>query len=132
MKLRRSCGAGRVGGNAVHHAKVTAASARARLASWSSARSEPWAFPGIGARTGTRSSPFFVDREKLPATYDRWLRRAGRAEKEFKRQGTIAERVYLDPAEFAGWCVARGLNIEAAARMSFATEAVAGKYRNQS
>jgi hypothetical protein len=74
----------------------------------------------------------FVDREKLPATYDRWLRRAGRTEKEFKRQGTIADRVYLDPAEFAGWCVARGLNIEAAARMSFATEAVAGKYRNQS
>ena len=44
----------------------------------------------------------FVDRENFPTTYDKWLRRAGRAEKEFERNGTLAERVYLDPAEFAG------------------------------
>jgi hypothetical protein len=73
----------------------------------------------------------FVDAAKLP-TYDKWLRRAEQAEKEFKRQGTIAERVYLDPTEFAGWCVARGLKIDAAARMNFAAEAVVRKYRNQS
>jgi hypothetical protein len=73
----------------------------------------------------------FVDAAKLP-TYDKWLRRVEQAEKEFKRQGTIAERVYLDPKEFAGWCAARGLDIDAAARMRFAAEAVARKYRNQS
>jgi hypothetical protein len=70
----------------------------------------------------------FVDREKFPATYDGWLRRAGRAEKEFKRQGTIAERVYIDPIEFSLWCVDRDTDLDAAARMKFAAEAVARKY----
>jgi hypothetical protein len=74
----------------------------------------------------------FVDATKLPATYDKWLRRAEKAEREFERQGTIAERVYLDPIEFAGWCGARGLKIDAAARMNFATEFITRKYPNQS
>ena len=74
----------------------------------------------------------FSDLAKLPATYNKWLRRAEQAERELKRQGTITERVYLDPVEFAGWCAGRGRKIDAAARMNFATEAVTGKYRNQS
>jgi hypothetical protein len=74
----------------------------------------------------------FVDAAKFPATYDKWLRRAEKAEREFERQGTISERVYVDPAEFAGWCAARGLKIDAAARMNFAAQVVAGKYRNPS
>ena len=73
----------------------------------------------------------FSDLAKLPATYDKWLRRAEQAEKEFKRQGTIAERVYIDPIEFSLWCVDRGTDLDAAARMNFADEAVARKYRNQ-
>ena len=73
----------------------------------------------------------FVDAERLlPATYDKWLRRAEQAEKEFKRQGTIAERVYIDPIEFSLWCVDRGTDLDAAARMNFAAEAVDRKYRN--
>jgi hypothetical protein len=74
----------------------------------------------------------FSDLAKLPATYNKWLRRAEQAERELKRQDTITERVYLDPVEFAGWCAGRGRKIDAAARMNFATEAVTGKYRNQS
>jgi hypothetical protein len=73
----------------------------------------------------------FVDREKLPATYGKWLRRAVRAEKEFNRQGATAERVYLDPIKFSLWCVDRGTDLDAAARMSFAAEAITRK-RNQS
>src|SRR5258708_1091568 len=73
----------------------------------------------------------FVDREKLPSTYQQWLRRAEKAEREFGRKGTIAERIYLDPALFSRWCADRGLKIDAAARMSFAAEAVARKHRNQ-
>ena len=99
-----------------------------------------WRFPRYqneiknGARLVVRpgQSAIFVDRENIPATYDKWLRRAERTEKEFKRQGTITERVYLDPVEFAGWCATRGRRINAAARMNFATKAVTGKYRNQS
>jgi hypothetical protein len=73
-----------------------------------------------------------IDAAKLPATYDKWLRKAEHAEKQFKRQGTIAERVYLDPIEFSLWCVDRGTDLDAAARMNFAAEAVDPKYRNQS
>jgi hypothetical protein len=74
----------------------------------------------------------FVDATKFPATYDKWRHRAEKAERELERQGMIAERVYLDPAEFAGWCAARGMKVDAAARMNFATEAVTLKYQNQS
>jgi hypothetical protein len=66
----------------------------------------------------------FVDATKFPAAYDKWLHRAERPEREFERQGTIAERIYLDPTKFAGWCIARGLKIDAAAGMNFAAEAV--------
>ena len=73
----------------------------------------------------------FSDLAKLPATYNKWLRRAEQAERELKRQGTITERVYLDPIEFSLWCVDRGTDLDAAARMNFAAEAVARKYRDQ-
>jgi CheY-like chemotaxis protein len=74
-----------------------------------------------------------VDAKRLlPATYDKWLRRAEQTEKKFKRQGTIAERVYIDPIEFSLWCVDRGTDLDAAVRMDFAAEAVTRKYRSQS
>jgi hypothetical protein len=74
----------------------------------------------------------FIDAAKLPATYDQWLRKAEHAEKQFKRQDSVTERVYIDPIEFSLWCVDRGTDLDAAARMNFAAEAVARKYRNQS
>jgi hypothetical protein len=70
----------------------------------------------------------FIDAAKLPATYDRWLRKAKHAQKQFQRQGAITERVYLDPIEFSLWCVDRDTDLDAAARMKFAAEAVARKY----
>jgi len=73
----------------------------------------------------------FVDAAKLPATYEKWLRKAEHAEKQFKRQGAITERINLDPVEFSLWCVDRGTDLDAAARMNFAAEAVARKYRNR-
>jgi hypothetical protein len=73
----------------------------------------------------------FIDAAKLPATYDKWLRKAEHAEKQFKRHGAITERVNLDPIEFSLWCVDRGTDLDAAARMNFAAEAVDRKYRDQ-
>jgi hypothetical protein len=73
----------------------------------------------------------FIDAAKLPATYDKWLRKAEHAEKQFKRQGSLTDRVYLDPIEFSLWCVDRGTDLDAVARMNFAAEAVDRKYRNQ-
>mgnify|MGYP000987374674 FL=1 len=74
----------------------------------------------------------FVDRDRLPARFDDWLQRAEQTLQSVQAGGQIAEKVYLDPAEFSRWCGARGLDIDSDARMAFANEAVALKYRNQS
>lgn len=57
-------------------------------------------------------------------------RRVGREQRGEPRRGLIAERVYIDPDEFPRWCAARGLDLDADARMAFASEAVARKYGN--
>jgi hypothetical protein len=72
------------------------------------------------------------DGHLLPKTHADWLRRAEALEQQIKAQGGIAERVYLDPRGFADWCRARGLDVDAEARMRFATEAVAERNRDQS
>lgn len=74
----------------------------------------------------------FPDRDRLHSTYDKWLGAAEKGEREFKRKGHIVERVYIDPDEFPGWCASRGLEPDASARNTFASEAVAIKYGNQS
>lgn len=71
------------------------------------------------------------DGAKLPARYADWLRAAEATQKQIEGQGIVAERVYLDPRGFAEWCRARGLDIDADARMRFASAAVAERYRNQ-
>lgn len=72
-----------------------------------------------------------ADGHLLPATWRDWLDRAQQAEQQIKAQGIVAERVYLDPRGFPDWCRARGLDVDADARMRFASEAVATRYRNQ-
>lgn len=62
------------------------------------------------------------DAKLLPPTFSQWRMKAEQAEKKTRRDGWSATRVYLNPAEFAGWCAARGLNIDANARQLFANE----------
>lgn len=73
-----------------------------------------------------------VDSRKLPDTYTQWLKQANQGFQQLAAQGHIVEKVYLDSGTFPGWCAERGLNIDANARMTFANEFVARKYRNQS
>lgn len=75
-----------------------------------------------------KARKLFKDGHKLSPTYDQWLKRAKRAEKELKAQGHIVEKAYIDPETFPAWCRARGLDINAEARIRFANEFVAGKY----
>lgn len=70
--------------------------------------------------------------EALPRHYKQWLERAEAGYRKFKAQGMIVEKVYLDPETFPDWCRARGMKIDAKARMAFANEVVAMKYRDQS
>ncbi len=51
---------------------------------------------------------------------------------ELKLQNLITNKAYIDPDTFAEWCQSRSLYIDANARMDFANEFVARKYRNQS
>ena len=74
----------------------------------------------------------FADAAALPRTWDEWHQRAEQLRGELEARGAIAERVMLDPDEFAGWCVLRGLRIDNDARKRFAAEAVAAKHRNRS
>lgn len=71
-----------------------------------------------------------ADSDKLPPTWTDGNKRAEQALKLHQGNGAVVEKVYLDPNEFTGWCALRGLNIDAQARIRFANEAVARKYRN--
>lgn len=73
-----------------------------------------------------------IDARKLPDTYDQWLKQADRVFQRITTDGGIVEKVYIDPDTFPAWCAGRGLNVNADARIVFANEFVAVKYRNQS
>lgn len=73
-----------------------------------------------------------IDHRKLPDTYKQWLKKANQGFEHFTAQGHIVEKVYIDPDTFPDWCATRGLNVDANARIRFASEAVARMYSNQS
>jgi len=68
-----------------------------------------------------------ADREKLPATFHEWLMKAETNEKNFRREGKIVVRAFINPETFPDWCRSRGLNIDAKARNLFAAEAAKDK-----
>lgn len=60
------------------------------------------------------------DRHKLAATYNEWLRDAEAGEQKLRSEGYIVVRAFIDSKTFPDWCLARGLDINAEARMAFA------------
>jgi hypothetical protein len=62
------------------------------------------------------------DAGSLPETYHGWLKLAEKAESDYKRQGFIVVRAIVDPSKFPAWAAARGLNVDAKARMQWANE----------
>lgn len=69
-----------------------------------------------------RLRKLMVDGRKLPRTFDDWLSKATKGVEHFEKQGAVAVKVYLDPVTFPAWCIDRGLNLDANARMQFANE----------
>lgn len=61
-----------------------------------------------------------ADGHKLPATFHEWRMKAETGEKMNRRNGKIVIRAFIDPETFPDWCRARGLNIDAKARMQYA------------
>lgn len=72
----------------------------------------------------------FVDGDKLPVIFDDWLNQANRGIEILRSKGHIVEKVYIDLNTFPVWCRKHGLDINAHARMQFASAFVAAKYRN--
>jgi hypothetical protein len=75
-----------------------------------------------------RLRALFMDGDKLPSTYDQWLNKAEDIVNQFRSNGQAFQKVYIDPNTFADWCSARGLDIDAKARMRFSNEGAAGKH----
>jgi hypothetical protein len=65
----------------------------------------------------------FSDPDKLPATYDGWLKRAELVERQFQKAGFGVARIWIRPAPFAAWCEERNVSPNQAARLTFANEA---------
>ncbi|MCW2243592.1 hypothetical protein [Azospirillum canadense] len=65
----------------------------------------------------------FVDGNKLPETYDEWLRRSEATASAAASQGFTVIRVLIMPDEFAIWCARRYLDMDAEARIAFTSEA---------
>ena len=65
----------------------------------------------------------FSDPDKLPATYDAWLKRAERTESQLQKAGFGVARIWIRPVPFAAWCKERNVTPDQAARVTFANEA---------
>jgi hypothetical protein len=65
----------------------------------------------------------FSDSYRLPATYDAWLERAERVERQFQKAGFTVARIWIRPVAFAVWCKERNVSPDQRARLTFANEA---------
>lgn len=68
-----------------------------------------------------RLMAMFEDRYKLHRTFDEWLRDAENGRKAQEAKGVRVVCVDIDPDHFPAWCKARGLHIDAKARMDYAS-----------
>ena len=65
----------------------------------------------------------FSDPDKLPATYDGWLKRAELTEKQLQKAGFGVAKIWIRPRPFAAWCKEREVFSDQRARLTFANEA---------
>lgn len=67
------------------------------------------------------------DPDKLFGTYAAWHVKAQRTEQDIRSKGKTTVRVTLDLVHFPAWCRARGLRIDAQARIDYAAFVAAQK-----
>ena len=63
-----------------------------------------------------------TDADQLPPNYDQWRKKADGLKRQIERSGQVAVEATIDPETFPAWCAARGLDVDAKARMQFANE----------
>ena len=69
-----------------------------------------------------------ADGASFPKSHASWRQKAGRMERELKRQGNQPVRVEVNPTVFAGWCKDREFPADSEARARFVAEAVAARH----
>jgi hypothetical protein len=73
----------------------------------------------------------FDDCDKMPASWEEWLKMAEEMEQGLKAYGHVVLRVYIDPATFPDWCVAHGTSPGSAGRRKFVAAAVTERFGRQ-
>ncbi|MBF0400394.1 MAG: hypothetical protein HQL90_06460 [Magnetococcales bacterium] len=73
----------------------------------------------------------FSDADKLPSSYDDWLKSAENLLKHLDASGTRAVKANIDPNDFPVWCRTRNLDIDASARKRFANEVAASVIKRE-
>ena len=63
-----------------------------------------------------------ADGASFPKTHASWRQKAGRMERELKRQGSRTVRVEVDPEVFVAWCGERGLAPDSPGRAQYVAE----------
>lgn len=61
-----------------------------------------------------------ADADRLHATWSEWHKSAKHGRDHLRSQGHTVIEANIDPETFPAWCRARGLNVDAHARMEFA------------
>ena len=74
----------------------------------------------------------FDDGDRLPDTWQEWLKVATEMEQGLKAYGHVVMRVYIDPKTFLDWCTANGTTPGREGRKKFVAAAVAERYGEQS
>lgn len=70
----------------------------------------------------------FLDGDKMPETWEKWLKQAEDMERRAKIECDTVERVYIDPATFPAWCVANDASVDSDGRHKFVAITLAEKY----
>lgn len=73
----------------------------------------------------------FDDGDKLPPSWNEWLKMAEEMEQGLKAYGHVVLRVPIDLATFPDWCAAHGLRPGSAGRRKFVAAAVTERFGNQ-
>lgn len=92
--------------------------------------------PAIGVYWIDRSDypvllKIFVDGNRLPRTWEEWLKIAEEMESGLKAYGHAVMRVRIDPNTFPDWCTAHGTRPNSEGRKRFVATAVTERYGNQ-
>src|SRR3981081_4963790 len=71
------------------------------------------------------------DPDMLPATYDAWLERAERTERQMQKAGFGVVRIWIRPIAFAAWCKERNVSRNQDDRLTFVNCATHGSRQSK-